>query len=192
MSLTYKYQNQFGKEITQKQIDLGLEYFSKIYYENGVPKIEETYKNGQLINTSKYVSTEQEIINELILNPNASFDYIFVENGYKIHEIRTYGNNILTGKGVTVFNSENKIICSRNYTVENGIITHQRTEKSYYDSNGELLYNFDYNADGTCFLISNEQDPQGDIYAWNIGDADVPFTWQGFEYYQNEEPLIPS
>ena len=40
-------------------------------------------------------------------------------------------------------------------------------------------------------LISNEQEPQADIYAWSISEPDVTFSWQGFEYYQFEDPLVP-
>ena len=191
MSKTIKYTNKFGIEITENQINQGLDYYTKIFLENGVPFIEETYKEGVLVNVSKYVSSELEISNELQNNPNSTFDYIYFQSGYKVHEIRVYIQGLIEQKVVSVYNINDKIICYRKYKIDNGNFIGQRTEKSYYDSSGKLLYNFDYNEDGSCFLISNEQEPQADIYAWSIGDPDVTFSWQGFEYYQFEDPLVP-
>lgn len=192
MNTTPKYTNEFGQEISHQQLSHGVSYYSKIYYENDLPIIEETYKDGELVNTSKFVSSENEISDELLNNPNATFDYIFYENGYKVHEIRSYIGGIIDSKTITVYNSDNKIICYRDYEIENGNFVSHRTEKSYYDTNGELLYNFDYNDDGTCFLISNEQEAQADIYGWSVGDPDVEFSWSGFEYYQFADPIIPN
>jgi hypothetical protein len=132
-----------------------------------------------------------EIVDELSINPNSTFDYIYNENGFKIHEIRSYQNNVLIDKVIKVYDLNDKIICYRDYEIEDGNILSYVTEKKYYDENENLLYSFDYNEDGTCFLISNEQEDQADIYAWSVGEPDVSFTWDGFEYYQNAEPLIP-
>ena len=102
----------------------------------------------------------------------------------------SYENNVLIGKSISVHDGYNEI-CHRNYKVESGVATTLRTEKYYYNDNG-LKYIFDYNADGTCFLITDEQDNQADIYEWGIGDPDyTDFTWIGFEYYQFADPVIP-
>jgi hypothetical protein len=191
MSTIIKFQNEFGHEITQDQINNGLSYYSKVFYENGKPTIEETYNYGELVNTSKYVSNEMEIVNELAMNPNSTFDYIYYDNGFKLHEIRSYQNNILIDKVLKVYDSSNKMICYRDYEIEDGNILSYVTEKKYYDENENLLYSFDYNENGSCFLISNEQEGQADVYAWSVGEPGVSFIWQGFDYYQNADPVIP-
>ncbi len=192
MNSIIKFQNEFGHEITQQQITNGLENYSKVIYEDGKPMIEETYNNGVLVNTSKYVSSELEIVNELSINPNATFDYIYYESGYRLHEIRSYQQGVLIDKVTKVYDLNSKIICYRDYEIKEGNIISYRTEKKYYDENESLLYSFDYNDDGSCFLIANEQEDQADIYAWSVGEPEINFTWQGFEYFKNEEPLIPS
>lgn len=32
---------------------------------------------------------------------------------------------------------------------------------------------------------------QEDIFAWDTGTSETDFTWDGFEYYRNAEPLVP-
>lgn len=191
MNIVIKFQNEFGHEISQQQINNGLENYSKVFYKDGELTMEETYSNGILVNTSKYVSSKIEIANELLINPNATFDYIYYESAYRLHEIRSYQKGILIDKVVKVYDLNNKIICYRDYEIEEGDIISYSTEKKYYDENENLLYSFDYNDDGSCFLIVNELEDQADIYAWSVGEHGVNFTWQGFEYYKNAEPLIP-
>lgn len=191
MKIVIKFQNEFGHEISQQQITNGLEHYSKVFYEDGVLTMEETYSNGVLVNTSKYVSSEVEIVNELLINPNATFDYIYYESGYRLHEIRSYQQGFLIDKVTKVYDLNSKIICYRDYEIKEGNIISYSTEKKYYDENANLLYSFDYSDDGSCFLIANELEDQADIYAWSVGEHGVNFTWQGFEYYKNAEPLIP-
>ena len=61
----------------------------------------------------------------------------------------------------------------------------------YYYENNTLKYTFEYDENGDCFIIYDETDDQKDIFAWEIGQPDVSFTWQGFEYYEFAEPIIP-
>ena len=58
-----------------------------------------------------------------------------------------------------------------------------------------MLYAFNYNLDGSCFSVDQPQisDIDATFMASEIGtNPEVIFTWSGFEYYQNAEPLIPA
>lgn len=189
MSSTIKYTNELGNEITSQQIK-SVSSYSKIFTEYNIPVKKERYENNKLVDTLYYITSQQQLSTILSTNPTVSFNYKYLQNGFKILELLSYENNVLIGKSISVYDGDNEI-CHRNYKLENKVATTLRTEKYYYDGNG-LKYTFDYNADGTCFLITDEQDYQADIYAWGIGDTDyTDFTWTGFEYYQFADPVIP-
>ena len=81
-------------------------------------------------------------------------------------------------------------ICFKKYEMEGSELICTIIEKSYFE-NGEKKYEFVYNPDGSCFMIDSVQTFQEDIFAWDIGTSNTDFTWDGFEYYRNTEPLIP-
>lgn len=190
MSITIKFTNQFGYEVTTHQLENISSYY-RTFFEDNIPVKEERYENNELVNTSYFVSTLKEINDILFTQPTSSFDYTYTQNNFHIKESLSYQNGILVDKNISVFDNDQNNICYRKFIFQNGIGVPESTQKYYY-INGELKYTFDYNLDGTCFIISDEQDFQSDIYAWNIGNPDyTDFTWNGFEYYQFAEPLIP-
>jgi hypothetical protein len=78
----------------------------------------------------------------------------------------------------------------KNYVLENSELTCIITDKSFYE-NGAEKFAFIYNNDGSCFMIDKVGAYQEDIFAWDIGISETDFSWDGFEYYRNAEPLIP-
>jgi len=192
MSSSIKYSNELGNEITSQQIG-NLDGYFKTYYENSQATKTEYYVNGALQNTSYIVQSQSDIDSILINNPTTSFEYLYNQSSYSINESTAYVEGILTEKRINVFNSTGGLICSKLYKLINNVLTDIKTEKYYYDSNNDAKYYFIYNDDGTCFEIGDLQIDNADFYAWSIGvDPDVTFTWTGFEYYQNANPLIPS
>lgn len=191
MSISIKYNNEFGNEISFSQINK-IENYSKIYSENDLPFKKERFQNGLLINISFYVTSQAQIDNILLINPNTSFEYEHMVYGSKIKEFLSYENNQLVCKGILAYNANGENIGYCEYKLENDVFIIETTEKYYYE-NGELKYTFDYNDnDGTLYMIYNYFDPQSDIYPEDIGNPDkTDFTWTGFEYYQNAEPIIP-
>lgn len=190
MSTNVKYNNEFGQEINNLQAKK-LEYYSKIFVENNLPFKEETYKNGNLINTSYYIGSQSQIETLLLINSQASFDLIYQMGNYKIHELLSYTNSKLISKRVLVYNSNEKNIYFRTYKQINNDFIPEQTEKYFYDID-QLKFSFEYNNDGTCFIIRDEVNYQSDIFAWNIGNLDyTDFTWADLEYYKNADPMIP-
>jgi hypothetical protein len=191
MSTTIKYENYFGSEISVQQIQ-NIDSFLKIFLTNNIPSKVERYDNGELVNTTYIVSTLQEIDAVLEDSPSISFEYTYVDGNYKIVEYLSYDNGILTAKSIHVYSDENEI-CFKVYKLESGNLIHFSTEKYYSLPDGTEKYKFEYDENGNCYIIHDEEYHQSDIYAWNIGvDPDVTFTWTGFEYYQFVEPTIPS
>lgn len=191
MSISIKYNNKFGHEITFSQVNKVEEYY-KVYVENNLPFKEERYQKGLLINTSFYVTSQSQIDTILLTNPGVSFEYEHLINGYKVKEFLSYNDNILAYKRVLVYNIDDKIICYCKYKLENNVFIPEETEKYYYE-NGERKYTFDYNNNvGTLYMIYDDLIYQSDIYPEDIGKTDkTDFIWTGFEYYQNAEPIIP-
>lgn len=182
---TIKFTNEYGDEVDENQKDV-LEYFFKIYLVDGKPVKEEIYRFGSFIGNSYFVSSLEEIEVRLKEHPSASFDYIYNKNGYLIRETRGYNNNLLTSCTTSVENKSNESIRFAKQQMHEGKLKLVMIEKSFY-KDGELLYKFDYNKDGSCFLVSNEQKYQSDIYGWDIKDI----FWEGLEYYKTAEPIIP-
>jgi antitoxin component YwqK of YwqJK toxin-antitoxin module len=191
MSTSIKYNNDLGNEISSSQVDNLQEYF-KVYLENNLPFKEERYQNGLLVNTSFNVTSQTQIDTVLLTNPGVSFEYEHLVNGFKIKEFLSYNNNVLAHKRILIYNSTDENICYCKYKLENNVFIPEEVEKYYYE-NGALKYKFDYsNNDLTLYMIYNYFDPQSDIYPQDIGNAAITnFTWIGFEYYQNAEPIIP-
>ena len=94
----------------------------------------------------------------------------------------------LTSK--TVYDVNNKIICFQKSDINTNTPILATTEKSYYDSSGTEKYFFDYNDDGSCFMVHDCEFDE-EILASTIGQPNVDFTWVGLEYYQNALPIIP-
>ena len=151
------------------------------------------YVNGTLQNTSYVVTSQSDLDSILNNSPNTSFEYQYNQSSFNVVELRSYTASVLIDKRINVLNAAGGLVCSSFYQLLNGILTMVSTEKYYYDINNEDKYYFIYNADGSCFHISDLQVDDADFYAWSIGvDPDVTFTWSGFEYYQNANPLIPN
>jgi len=191
MSTTVKFTNYFGSELITYQLESISSYY-KTFFEDIIPIKKERYENNELVNTSYFVSSIEAINDILLIEPNSSFDYRYIQNNFNIKESLAYQSNFLVDRFVSVYDNDGKVICFRKYDIQNEVTTINTTEKYYYIY-GKLKYTFDYKSDGSCFIIIDEQDFQSDIYAWGIGDTDyTDFTWPGFEYYEFAEPLIPN
>jgi len=74
---------------------------------------------------------------------------------------------------------------------------HLWAEKYYNDDEGNWIYTFIYNKDGSCFSIDRHGDewvcdPGSEFMAKDIGTfRNRDFTWDGLEYYRNVEPIVP-
>lgn len=191
MSTTIKYLNEFGEIVNSQQI-INMINYSKLFSENGITIKEEFYKNNILESTCFHINSESEIVGFLQSNPNATFSFSYFLDIFKINEFIEYKNGLINTKIIHVNNQSNQTIAYQRYIIENNILTLSNIEKFYYE-NGEKKYDFEYNSEGSCVWIYNNIEYQSDIFALDIGNSDLTvFTWQGFEYYQFAEPLIPN
>ena len=193
MSTKQIYANHFGSEISEKQVNKLGDYLLK-HYDDEILTKTERYSKGVLVVTSYNLISNDNIQSILDLDPDASFQIESQQGDYKLFECLLYKDKIIVDKQIYVeIIPINKTICRHYFDLPSNTIEHTNTIKIYYDVNGEQLYEFEYKADGTCLYINNLQEYQSDFYAQDIGvDPDLEFTWQGFEYYQFSEPLIPT
>ncbi|MEG1589248.1 hypothetical protein [Chryseobacterium sp.] len=193
MSEIVQYINDNGVEIVlKKEISEPLpEFYFETYFENGKAKFEKQYENGELNNISFYAYSNDEI--ESILKDkkgNVFVTFIYIDRYYKITENLTFRENNIISKTITVQDQNEDQICFKKYELKNSDLVCTITDKSFYE-NGSEKFAFIYNDDGSCFMIDRVGAYQEDIFAWEIGTSETDFTWDGFEYYRNAEPLIP-
>lgn len=193
MSEIVQYTNDDGVEITiKKEISESLpEFYFETYFENGKLICEKQYENGELNNVSFYTYSNDEI--ESILKDkkgNVFITFIYYNRSYKVTENLAFRERSIVSKTILVQDQNQDQICFKKYELENSELTCIITDKSFYE-NGAEKFAFIYNNDGSCFMIDKVGAYQEDIFAWDIGTSKTDFTWDGFEYYRNAEPLIP-
>ncbi len=193
MDTTIKYIDDVWTELTfaeAKQLDR----YHKVIVDNNDNKYIETYIGEKLSGTTYYVKSENEIAEYLETNPDVSFNLTYKVRNYSVEEQLSYRDAKLSFKRVFIYDISDNLICLQNYDVKTGLPKYPGPDKSYYDESGTHIYEFVYNEDGSCFSIDRAQiiDTDAEFLASEIGvNPEVDFTWAGFEYYKNAEPLIP-
>ncbi|MFC6269262.1 hypothetical protein [Frigoriflavimonas asaccharolytica] len=191
MAGTNKFKNIYGKDITNNQTTSLKEYL-KEFYIDGILKKSERIENSKVEFTYYYLDDSENINNllPLYLNKKVSFYNISFVNNLKLEVIYSYENGILVGRCKSVIDSGNKIVCYQGLDIS-GLPINTETRKYFYENN-EPKYTFEYDENGDCFIIYDDTTDQQDIFAWDIGDPNLTsFSWQGFEYYEHAEPIIP-
>ena len=189
------YTNEFGVEISNDQVDTLGGNYSKVLVDSSTNNwtLETRYQNGELKCVINYVYSTSELNTVVTANPNAILIYIYSSNGYTIREMRTYTSSAITNKSQTVWDGPDKCICDESYTMPANLPKYNETEKMYYDNNGELLYQFTYDATGNCIYIENIRDYQNDILPADVGvDPLVAFSWMDYSYYHFAYPSVPT
>ncbi len=189
---TIKYTNDLYEEVSFQEAQQ-LDIYNEIV-EDDNKNLVNTYKNGKLINTNYSITSYEEMDELLRSNPYASFSVYSFVNNYSVYDMLDYLDNQVKSKIKIVNDNSGNTICFQKYDPKTELPNYLDTDKSYYDASGLEIYKFVYNADGSCFSIDRVQliEPGSEFMAKNIGtDHDINFTWKGFEYYQNAEPLIP-
>jgi hypothetical protein len=181
--------DEFGIEFTIKKEKI-VDYDIHTYLENGKEKFKKVFDNGVFSYVAYFAYSKEDLENIIEKYKTVKIEYIHFVNSYKVVEYITYRNKVLEERNISVIDSNNNNICFRKHEIENGKEISFWNEKNYYE-NGEMKYLFDYNKDGTCFIV-NDYESLSDIYPHNIGTEKTNFTWIGFEYYQFSEPLIPN
>lgn len=193
MNEIIQYINNDGVEIIiKKEISESLpEFYFETYFENGKAMCKKQYENGVLSNVSFYAYSNDEV--ESIVKDkkgNVFIAFVYHHSIYKITENIAFRENSIVSKTITIQDQNENLICFKKFELENSELVCTVTDKSFYE-NGTEKFAFIYNTDGSCFMIERVGTYQEDIFAWDIGTANTDFTWDGFEYYRNAEPLIP-
>jgi len=186
-----KYINELGAEVTiERRVYEAINTVEEDYSENG-KLIHRTIFEGEVFQTLLYFAFSVDEINLLVgKHSTVSIIHRMWENGFLVEEYIQYVDKIIASKRIAVINSRGENICFRHVQFENGITKEVGTEKRYF-KDGQEKYLFDYNSDGTCFMINNTQSFQEDIFPWDIGTDKTDFTWTGHEYYKFADPLVP-
>ena len=188
------FENEFGNEISSTQAEL-LSTYTQVVIDDNNQKSKNTFINGVHVGTM-YTVTSYDLMSPILQqNANASFELMTTLNNYTISEMQSYKDGVINYKNKTVLDSMDNPICFQVFDIETDTPKHIYTQKSYFDESGERIYEFVYNNDGSCFSIERPQITSADseFVISKIGtDPEITFTWEGFEYYKNSNPLIPA
>lgn len=190
MMTTIQFKDFFGNEMSKEEAEASAQYSIETFVNGAIKKIE--YIEGGMLEITYYHLDISEHINELLplyCDKNVSFSITTDIGSYHIEDISLYKQGILKEKKKWVINNKNQYICLQKFDIATGRLIHNATEKYYKDETS--AYTFEYDESGHCFMIHNETEGQEDIFGFEIGSEQCSFTWKGFEYYQNSEPLFP-
>lgn len=190
MMTTIQFKDSFGNEISREEADVSTQYSIETFVNGTIKKIE--HVEGGILEITYYHLDISEHINELLplyQDKNVSFSITTDIGVYHIEDISLYKQGVLKEKKKWVINNKNQYICLQKFDTITGTLINNTTEKYYKDETS--YYTFEYDQSGNCFMIHNETDGEKNIFGWEIGNTECTFTWNGFEYYQYSEPLLP-
>ena len=199
MSLELKHLDQNWQPISEKESgDIG--FFVKQFWEEDILRIEEIYENDSLTHINYYLDVDQNPNTYLNLAqaPNLSiFTNPIFKYHYKKYDVHVFINGELKNKRLQVFTKDYRHIYDKSYDVFTGEVNY--FEKNLYIEEPNLTYEFQYNDDGV-FKKLTIYDPENivdtddhTIYPHTVGIGKNPydFAWEGFEYFESAEPVIP-
>ncbi|RRJ92886.1 hypothetical protein [Flavobacterium macacae] len=202
MATTTKYLNGFAESITANQASVINEYIKQTLINNKL-KFEEVFDKQKLVHINYYLdhSENPNQIRQKYSNFTISFFKNEVISGiYRRYDKETYNlKNELIEKHIEVYNDGSPYPI---YYRALDPLTSQLVyfEKSYFDEQNNITYEFIYDdltgnfEKLTVLDPNNVVDTDHHIILPNeigVGNNPYNFTWQGFEYYKNAEPIIP-
>ena len=214
MPTTIKYQNDAESFITEEEANQ-LSDYSKLFYEDGVLKKDETYRNGELWGGVYYLATGEDPISMIKkLGPHLMWSIGSnkqLVNGYTIWEYRFYTEALalkptfsriaydskLRVVGVISYDTATLQVKSGLKTFFFGGVLVEGETNSYYEEDSEINFNFDSTTLSQIFMNSEIINNEGSFdtlnsFAQEAGTLiDYLFTPAQLDYYSNLEPLAP-
>lgn len=182
--------NEYGNEIDEQKANF-VENFSKRFVENGLIRKEEWYTDGVMTQLTYYANTGENVTNIISSFSNLSLLHDRqIINGYCVYDVTNYNNGVITSRYKEVQNQDYDIIYFHRININTGEI--ENINKIHY-LNGETIYQFLYNANGTIRSIDRveDRDDYGGVYD-EITILKVPdFTWIGLDYFRAATPIVP-
>jgi hypothetical protein len=198
-----KYFNGLAKPITFNQA-LMLQEYTKQTLINDKVKIEEVFVGQEISHINYYLDNDENQIQirQKYINNSITFFKNEVINGiFKKYDKETYSrDNELVEKHLVVLKNDNPhpIYFKSINPVTNDLIY---LEKVHYDEQNEITYEFIYDNLTGSFEELTVLDPNNVVDTDHhiimpdeigVGNNAYDFSWNGFEYYQNAEPVIPN
>lgn len=192
---TKEYYSFLGHKISFEQTKK-MQGYSIMIKLNGFRKREELFKNGECYSVYYFRSFDEDIA--VIRNQYSGVNICILTVMEEQGGYTQYRSDTWEADG-TYRNSRIDVYDSNDRQIYFGVLNPEGTDlisvlKVKYMDNGEELFNFHYNSDGTfkyCGLHSDIDYEDGTFHSGDIGDPNLDFTWEGNEYYQHAEPKIP-
>jgi hypothetical protein len=209
MAITNKYFNEYGKEITEFQVDLNGRYTQATSI-NGSLKTKKRFSNQKLISSSYYLDDSESLEalkQNWVINQKQSwtfyYDKVTLEDNRQWWYVTYKSDGTLVFRGLNVYDFRGRIILDCPYKLESEEFLND-PKKSYYglneDETDEVnLLEFTYSSDGTLKTVYDVTHDYGyikPISAQEFFDdtnfSHDAFPWEEHPYYHNLEPLLPT
>lgn len=185
-----EFKNLSGESISSQQLNLVKDY-EILNYENDNLKYREIFFDNSLKKIFYKKDSSEDISSILSLYPNQRITIeAFIEeiNSYTVEENLTYENSILIEKEKEV-TGEYGAIYIEHIDVNNNLPLSY--EKYKFRSNGDWLYFFEYNNDGTLRMITYFDENNGPEQFLPNTERANQIDWNDLQYYQSASPMIP-
>lgn len=186
--------------VANKQIEFLDEYIKQNLINNRM-KLEETYKNGTLSSVTYFLDPSEDLEEVKLKFRSVSIELYkneVAKGDYRKYDVESFNSDgSLAIRSIEVIDGDMNLIYRKSFNAENNEIIY--FEKIYIDTENNVTYEFTYNEDGTFKWLSI-LDPQAflDTDDHEFGPNDIgidknpyKFSWEGFEYYQFADPIIP-
>jgi hypothetical protein len=213
MSITIKYKNLFGKEITENQVS-SLDEYDKEYYEDGILKKIESYED-HIVDVGTYYLSPGEELNTLVNQFKdlwrLSFFYVSETSvgTCVVRDWKDYRGGVMQATGKSVFDEFGRKIATQILDINTLAVRY--TKKHFFLSYfGNFIDAGDVNRFGTLDFIYDRRFSGDKEFLVNLPGFEnksyslptyqdvllhpliVPvFNWLEQTYYHNATPLVP-
>jgi hypothetical protein len=213
MSITIKYKNFLGKEISENRV-LSLDEYEKEYFEDGILKKIESFDDNEVEMGTYFLSPGEDLntlINQFKDIWSVSLFYVSetVTNNYIVREWKDYRGAQMQATGKSVFDEAGREIATQ--YLDKGTLAVLYTEKHYFLSSfgsfedagnvnqfGTIDFIYDKSAIGEKVFLVNLPGFEHKSYSLPsyqdilLHPLIVPvFNWWEETYYHNATPLVP-
>ena len=198
--MTTNYLNKYMEPVANKQIELLDEYIKQDLINNRI-KLEEVYKNGTLLSVTYFLDSEENVVeikSRFKEIPIELYKNEVIQGNYRKYDVESFNlDGTLVSRSIEVLNDDMNLIYRKSFNIETNDVIY--FEKQYIDVENDVTYEFTYNEDGTFKWLSL-LDPLAfvdtDVHGFGPNDIGIDknpykFSWEGFEYYQFANPIIP-
>jgi hypothetical protein len=192
MAISISFENNSGEPVTDNQALL-LDWYYKVYRDNGIKKKIECITDGQVTGVEYFKSpgeSDAAIFEQLSPVTSIEISEVKASGIYSVELTKKYLNGVLKLKTRSLYLTE-KVLCFQDLDLVTDQPILSSTDKYYYESNGEWKYHFDYDANGDVDRMTSFGGANSGYYSPDELPTLLEFNWSSLTYYHHALPFMP-